>query len=317
MKTSSLPLLGDAVFLSDGGMETTFIFHEGIELPEFAAFVLLKEATGRAALRRYYQAYIELARRYRLGFVLESATWRASADWGQKLGFDASDLAAINREAIALLHELREESENPTLPMVISGALGPRGDGYLATARMSAAQAAHYHTPQIRSLRDAGADVVTAFTLNYLEEGLGITEAAAALDMPCVISFTVETDGHLPSGQTLHEAIEVIDKHSTRPPAYYMVNCAHPEHLITAADVRADWAKRVHGLRANASRRSHEELNESPELDEGNPGTIGKECLELADKLGGIQVIGGCCGTDLRHVDSMARAWAQHHHITR
>ncbi len=311
MRHPALPQFSDTVFLTDGGMETTLIFHHGIELPEFASFVLLQDLAGQALLRRYYHIYTEMARRHRMGFLLESPTWRASADWGQKLGFDDQALAAINREAIGLMHELREAFESPETPMVISGNLGPRGDGYQPGAIMSVAEAARYHTAQMRALRDAGADLISAFTLNYLEEALGIADAAAALDMPVVLSFTVETDGRLPTGQTLGAAIAMVDQRAARPPLYYMVNCAHPEHLGDAFEGDANWTERVRGLRANASRRSHAELNDSPDLDEGDPDALGNECRALADKLGGINVIGGCCGTDHRHVESMARAWTR------
>lgn len=311
MQTEILPQFAGPVFLTDGGMETTLIFHEGIPLPEFASFVLLKDAAGRATLRRYYRAYAEMARRHGMGFVLESPTWRASADWGQKLGFDARDLAAINREAIGLMHELREEFESPATPMVISGNLGPRGDGYLPSALMTAGEAARYHAPQIRVLRDAGADCVSAFTLNYIEEARGIADAAAVLGIPSVISFTVETDGRLPSGHSLREAIETVDRASVCPPAAYMINCAHPDHLGGAWEEGGPWLQRIRGLRANASRLSHAELNDSTELDAGDPAELGCECRDLRRTLTHLTLLGGCCGTDHRHVESIARAWKE------
>ncbi len=307
--TPALPQLRDRLFLTDGGMETTLVFHEGRDLPEFAAFVLLQDEAGRDWLRRYYRHYAGIAGSDGFGFVLETPTWRASADWGRKLGFDARALANFNREAIGLLHDLREELETPDLPMVLSGNLGPRGDGYRPTSAMTAAEAARYHGEQIRALRDAGADYVSAFTLNDVEEAQGVADAAAALKVPSVISFTVETDGRLPSGLGLREAVERVDQRAEQPPAYYMVNCAHPEHLHSALAEEGPWLSRLRGLRVNASRRSHAELDNSTELDAGHPEELGDDCIALARRLPAVNVLGGCCGTDARHVEAMARAW--------
>ena len=297
-------------WITDAGLETSALFHEGLDLPEFAAFTLLDHAAGRDFLTRWFDRFYAIAAQAGTGLSLDLPTWRANAPWLARMGRSA-DMDAIHRTAAAFSRATM--ARHPQVPAVLNGLIGPMGDGYDPAQGTTKAESQEAHAPQARALAAVGADYATAMTMTTADEAKGVLAAASAAGLPAVISFTVETDGHLPSGQTLREAIEDIDKHSTRPPAYYMVNCAHPEHLITAADANADWAKRVQGLRANASRRSHAELNESAELDEGNPGTIGKECLELADKLGGIQVIGGCCGTDLRHVDSMARAWAQIH----
>lgn len=310
MKTkSTLPQLNGHNFLTDGGLETTLIFHDGRDLPEFAAFVLLGETEGREWLRRYYQQYTNIAERHGYGFVLESPTWRASAEWGQKLGFDRKALADFNRDAVGLLHTLREELEKPGLPMVLSGNLGPRGDGYRPTSAMTDAEAAGYHHDQIAVLRDAGADFISAFTLNYVEEALGIANAAANLNIPSVISFTVETDGRLPSGMSLRDAIEIVDQRAKTAPAYYMVNCAHPDHLRGAFYDEGQWLERLRGIRVNASRRSHAELDNSTDLDDGNPEELGDDCQVLVNLLPEVNVLGGCCGTDLRHVEAMAKAW--------
>ena len=306
MSTSRpLPHQTDRLFLTDGGIETTLVFQEKIDLPCFAAFILLKHADGRRHLERYYRRYIDLAQRYGTGFVLESPTWRANPDWARKLGYSAAELADANREALRLMHGLRAEFERPTTPILISGCLGPRGDGYKPGALMSAAGAAAYHAPQIRTYVEAGADLVTGVTMNYVGEAVGICNAAAAHGVPAVISFTTETDGRLPTGQTLGEAIETVDATATVPPAYYMINCAHPSHFEHALPADAAWLGRIRGLRANASRRSHAELDESTDLDSGNPAELGADYRRLHDRLPNLQVIGGCCGTDHRHVESM------------
>jgi S-methylmethionine-dependent homocysteine/selenocysteine methylase len=306
-----LPQLEGGLFLTDGGMETTLIFHEGWELPSFASFVLLDDKRGREALRAYFDRYIRTAIGTGAGFILESPTWRANPDWGRKLGYDATALERIDREAIALLLEVRDRHETPATPMVVSGNLGPRGDGYDPGALMQPEDARAYHRPQIAAFREAGADFVSAFTMTNSNEALGIALAAQDEDMPCVISFTVETDGRLPSGETLAEAIETVDAVTARGPAYYMINCAHPTHFDHVLTADAPWTSRLRGLRANASRMSHAELDNAPELDIGNPFELGGQYAELRRRFPQINVLGGCCGTDHRHVESIGTACRQ------
>ncbi len=314
MKHSSrrLPQLDGGLFLTDGGIETTLIFLEGIELPHFAAFDLLRDPSGRAVLHKYYARYAALARDSRMGFILESPTWRSSADWGAKLGYSMADLDVINRAAIKLMLDLRDEYATADSPMVISGCVGPRGDGYDPGQAMTRQEAALYHAPQVASMAAAGAEMITAITMTNVPEAIGIANAAREVSLPSVISFTVETDAKLPTGQTLGQAIAEVDA-ATRAsgtdgaPAYYMINCAHPTHfadMLDAAERAGEsWVKRVRGLRANASRRSHQELNESPDLDAGNPAELGREYAELRRRHPQINVLGGCCGTDHRHLE--------------
>jgi S-methylmethionine-dependent homocysteine/selenocysteine methylase len=303
-----LPQLDGGLFLTDGGLETTLIFHEGFDLPCFAAFVLLDSECGRKALRDYFDRYAPMAIAAGAGFVLEAPTWRANPDWGTKVGYGTEALARNNRAAIALLLELRDRYETAASPMVVSGALGPRGDGYDPGALMSADEAADYHGFQIGLFRDAGADLVSAFTMTNIGEAQGIALAAKALDMPCVISFTVETDGRLPTGDTLAEAIRCVDAETGNGPAYYMINCAHPTHFDHVLAAGEPWIKRLRGLRANSSRMSHAELDNAPELDIGDPLELGGQYAELRRRFPHINVLGGCCGTDHRHVDCISTA---------
>jgi S-methylmethionine-dependent homocysteine/selenocysteine methylase len=305
---NQLPQLGGQLFPTDGGLETTLIFHEALDLPEFAAFVLLNDAAGCEALRTYFDPYVALARKYELGFVLESVTWRANPDWGSKLGYSARELAAVNRKAIDMLCAIRDHYATATSPMVISGCIGPRGDGYIPSAVMSADEAQQYHAAQIDVFSQTEADMVSAFTINYVEEAIGIARAAQAASMPVVISFTVETDGTLPTGQTLKEAIERMDQATQRAPVYYMINCAHPRHFADVLVAGEGWAERIRGLRANASTKSHVELNESVELDAGDPVDFGRKHRALLGKLKHLNVLGGCCGTDHRHVEELCKA---------
>jgi S-methylmethionine-dependent homocysteine/selenocysteine methylase len=304
---AALPQRDDRLFLTDGGIETTLIFHEGLELPDFAAFHVLRTADGEAALRRYFRAYAEIARRFGAGLILESATWRASADWGARLGYTSAALADANRRAIRLLEEIRDEYESERTPVVISGCVGPRGDGYVPGRTMSAAEAEAYHAEQIGVLAETAADMVCATTMNYVEEALGIARAARSASMPVAISFTVETDGHLPTGQPLRAAIEQVDRETSDYPGYYMINCAHPTHFEHVLEAGQPFLERIRGVRANASRMSHAELNEAPALDIGDPAELGAQYAALARRLR-LTVMGGCCGTDHRHIEQIARA---------
>ncbi len=303
-----LPQLNGRLFMSDGGLETTLMFHDGLDLPAFAAFDLLKDDAGTATLRRYFERYVELARRHAVGLVLESPTWRASRDWSARLGYDAVALADANRRAIRLLLEIRAAHESAPTRIVVSGNVGPRGDGYSPNSRMSADEAEAYHAEQIGTLARTDADMVSAFTMNYVDEAVGVTRAARASAMPVAISFTLETDGRLPSGETLEAAILTTDAQTGGYPAYYMINCAHPTHFEGVLRNAGAWRERIRGLRANASRRSHAELDESTELDSGDPQALGREYRALQGTLRCLSVVGGCCGTDHRHVDAIVTA---------
>jgi S-methylmethionine-dependent homocysteine/selenocysteine methylase len=305
---NSLPQLGGDLFLTDGGIETTLIFSDGLDLPDFSAFHLLRTAQGQGALRKYFRTYGEIARRFGTGLILESATWRASADWGRKLGYPAEALADANRQAIALLEDVRAEFETVATPVVISGCIGPRGDGYVPARAMCEPDAEAYHRQQIETFAESAADMVCAMTMNYVEEALGVARAARAAAIPAAISFTVETDGRLPTGQTLKDAVGQVDDATSGYPCYYMINCAHPTHFEKVLRAGEPWVERIRGLRANASRMSHAELNNSPELDAGNPIELGQEYAEFRTRLRNLNVMGGCCGTDHRHIEQIASA---------
>lgn len=302
-----LPQLSNKPFLSDGGMETTLIFHGGLDLPHFASFTLMATREGRAKLKDYYVPYLSLARQRGVGFILDTPTWRANPDWGLKLGYGPEALNAVNEDSIDLLLELREEFETPLTPCVISGAIGPRGDGYKAGA-MEADEAEEYHSAQVASFAKTQADMVSAYTLTNYREAIGIARAAKAHRMPCAISFTVETDGRLVTGLELGEAIGMVDEATDGSPAYYMINCAHPTHFVQALATGEPWLSRVHGVKANASAKSHAELDESTTLDAGDPADLGRRYLALRRDFPGMRILGGCCGTDHRHIAAICEA---------
>lgn len=298
------PDLNAETLLTYAGMETDLIFNRGVDLPGFASYPLLESEQGRALLRTYIQDIIAIARKTGVGVILESPTWVANRDRGAKLGYTPDQLCQLNRDAIAMIAEERASVQN--IIAVISANLGPREDAYAPQARMSAEEAEQYHYEQILTVADTQADVVTAYTLAYVSEAIGIVRAARYSGMPVVISFTVEIDGRLPTGQTLKCAIEEVDAATNSYAAYYMINCAHPDHFRAILHGEA-WMDRLKGIVANASRCSHAELDEATELDAGNPKELGQQLAAIQRDFPHIKVLGGCCGTDMRHLTQIAK----------
>lgn len=302
---SALPQNSDRLFLTDGGLETTLIFSEGIDLPFFASFDLIRNAEGIEILKKYYRPYLSLARDHRLGFVLDSPTWRANPEWAAKLGYTPEQTKEVNRRAIRLISDLRREFDDGTTEIVLCGCIGPRGDGYVPDRLMTVKEAQDYHSLQISAFAETEADMVGAFTLNYAAEAIGLVEAAKARGLPVSISFTVETNGALPTGQSLKDAIQQVDQATGQGPAYYLVNCAHPTHFENVLRAGGDWTSRLRGVRANASRKSHAELEKSTKLESGNPQDLAADYVDLHRLLPKMNVLGGCCGTDVSHVKAI------------
>jgi homocysteine S-methyltransferase len=304
---ATLPQLSGAVFLTDSGLETDLIFNHGLDLPDFAPFPLLETAEGRATLEQYFREHLDVASGRGMGVVFETPTWRASPDWGARLGYDLSTLAALNSEAVALLRDLRDEAGSD-VPFIISGNVGPRHDGYDPNAVMSVAEASDYHSWQVRVLATSGVDVVSAFTIDYVEEGVGIARAAAGAQVPSVISFTTDDRGALPDGTSMARAIERIDAEAITPPAYYMLNCTHPQHVTRMLSEGGAWRERVRGIRANASPLGLVEPPEGQPLDPGDVAGFASAMQQVNQLAPSITILGGCCGTDVRHVRAVADA---------
>jgi S-methylmethionine-dependent homocysteine/selenocysteine methylase len=300
---------GDGLFLTDAGMETALIFHQGQDLPSFATFPLLETEAGRDALRAYYEPFLELARTRGTGFILGGCTWRASVDWGAGLGYDSDAIAAVNRHAMEFVDDLRAHAPASAHPVLLEAPIGPRGDAYAPSSLMTAEEAQRYHSAQMHTLSDTPVDLITALTVTYTDEAIGMVRAARAAGLPVAVSFTVETDGRLPSGQTLRAAIEQVDAATDGAPLHYMINCAHPTHFAGALADGGRWTERIRGLRANASTRSHAELDESEDLDDGDPADLAERHVALRDALPNLTILGGCCGTDIRHVTRICDAW--------
>lgn len=290
--------------VTDGGLETDLIYHHGLDLPYFAAFPLVETAEGRELLTAYYDDYAAIAERVGASLMLESPTWRANGDWGALLGYSAAALARANEAAITMLAGLRDRYAVPEI--LIGGSIGPRGDGYRPDYVANPDAAAAYHRPQLEAFAHAGADLATAYTMTHVEEAIGIVRAARDTGIPVAISFTVEIDGRLPSGDLLAHAISAVD--AAARPDHYLVNCAHPTHVEAALAEPGPWRDRIEGLRCNASTRSHAELDEATELDEGDPRQLASDQDRLRPQLPNLSIIGGCCGTDARHVASLWHA---------
>jgi homocysteine S-methyltransferase len=296
--------------LTDAGLETVLIFDEGFELPQFAAFPLVESDEGRAALRRYYEPFLELAGDRNVPLVLSAPTWRANGDWGRLLGYEGEDLAAVNRRAVAFVESVRDEALPPAERgnVVVEGSVGPRSDAYSPTLVMDAEEAERYHAVQLRTFADAGCVQATALTLTYPDEGIGIARAAKAAQLPIVVGFTVETDGRLQSGDSIEDAILAVDEATDGAVEFFVINCAHPTHFAGALP-EGDSRRRIRGLRANASTLSHAELDEAEELDSGDPADLAERYVALRRDLPELEVLGGCCGTDIRHVTAICDAW--------
>lgn len=307
MAHPNLPQL-ERLFLTDAGLETDMLFNRGVELRCFAAITLLETNEGRSELERYFRQYLDLARERGAGLILESASWRASPDWAEPLGLSQDELDTLNLESVRMLHRLR--AEYAPLPIVVSGCIGPRGDGYDPGRIMSVAEAADYHVHQASTLASGGAEMLSALTMTNANEAIGIANAALRVGLPVSISFTVETDGTLPTGQSLAAAIAEVDEATGGYPAYFMINCAHPSHFADRLLEGGAWVTRVRGVRANASRCSHAELEAMTTLDDGDPEELAQLYNELLRRLPHISVLGGCCGTDIRHIGAIARSCA-------
>jgi S-methylmethionine-dependent homocysteine/selenocysteine methylase len=303
----ALPQLAGDVFLTDAGLETDLIFNHGIPIRAFAAHTLLPAPVGRQAILDYFRGFLALARAHQTGYILDSVTWKAHMHWASALGAGARELHEANRASVALMVQLRDECASHEKPIVLNGIIGPQGDAYAPDTAIAIHEAERYHAQQIGWLADTEVDMVTALTFTQAAEASGLVLAARSAGLPVVVSFTVETDGRLPTGQPLGEAIDAVDQATDAAAAYFMVNCAHPEHFAHVLGDTA-WARRVRGIRCNASRKSHAELDASDTLDAGDPVELGQQYVALRAKMPWLNVFGGCCGSDLRHVTQIAQA---------
>ena len=289
-------------FITDGGIETHIIFNMGVELPHFSAFPLNDSAVGREVIRSYYRDYLPVAKAAGRSFLFATDSWRASPDWADRLGYDRALLKQNNATSVALCVEVAAEFAAAGVASDIAGVIGPRRDAWQHDASMTVAEAFDYHSPQVEAFAGTAATSLHAYTLTNTPEAIGIARAAEQAGLPIVLSFTVETDGALPGGKPLGVAIAEVDEATGGYPVYYMINCAHPRHFARELRRGVSCVDRVGGLRANASAKSHAELDASPEIDIGDIAELAEDHSELLPSLPNLQLIGGCCGTDHRHI---------------
>lgn len=299
-----LPHESDTRFLAYAGTGTDLIFNHGIDLPGFASFPLLENPETRAVLKSQMQALVDLAGEMGLGCILDASTWMANADRAAPLGYDPARLVEVNRDAVALMEDIRQGSGRNDV--LVSACIGPRHDPYADVPAMSVAEARSYHAAQLTTLKDTSVDLVTAYTFNRESEAAGCILAASDAGLPIILSLVVETDGCLDDGTPLTEAIDWIDTETDGAAIFFMVNCAHPSHYATSLAAHP----RLRGIVSNASRCSHAELDNADTLDEGDPHQLGQETAEILRQNPAITVFGGCCGTDMRHLRAMALASA-------
>ncbi len=316
MSAALIELFDQKTFLTNAGTETYLVFQQGFDLPEFCAFAVHEnEAEWNKLVEDYLHPILDTAASSGYGLMLDVLVWRAHGDFVEKLGRPRDEVAVINRRAVELartaVEQWRASSKitAESFPVLIVADTGPRGDGYqVSDSDVTADEACAYHRDQLQALADTGVDLVCALTMTTAQESVGIARAAASAGLPVIISPTVETDGRLPDQSTLGDFIETVDRETNSSPLFYMVNCAHTTHLMPtleqASNVQAAWLSRFRGFRANASAKSHEELDNSTELDRGDVAQLATQIREMKEKYQ-LCVIGGCCGTDHEHLAQM------------
>ena len=301
-----LPQLQGRNMTCGGGFETWLQYVDGFTLRHFCAFELLNDERGVACLTDYHRKLVEAAVENGFGVINEGLHYRASRDWGELIGFSKEALEEINIRGIEFYKDFAREYDSPETPMIVGGVIGPRGDAYNVGRTPDAAEAEDYHSEQILTFKKAGADVVTAATFSSIEEATGLARAAKSADMPVVISFFVARGGKLKGGETLEEAISAVDAATESAPAYYMINCTHPSEF-TPGLTDGDWTRRLGGFMPNAVAMETLDLCKLGHLEDGDPEELGGQMADLARRFPHINVWGGCCGTDGRHIGQITR----------
>lgn len=303
---SKLPQMNGRDMTTGVGIETWLQYVDGFELRHFCLFEILDDKRGVACLTDYHRKLVEAAIVHGFGVINEGLHYRASRDWGKLIGYSREGLEEINIRGIEFYKDFVREYDSPETPMIVGGMIGPRGDAYDTGHTLDAAEAEDYHSEQILTLKKAGADQITAATISSVEEAIGITRAAKATDIPAVISFFVKKGGNLSSGETLEEAITKVDAATGNAPAYYMINCTHPDEFEPAL-TPGDWTQRLGGFMPNAVAMETLDLCKLGHLEDGDPEELGGQMADLARRFPHIHVWGGCCGTDGRHIGQIAQ----------
>ncbi|MGR3290894.1 MAG: homocysteine S-methyltransferase family protein [Paracoccaceae bacterium] len=304
--SQALPVPDGPTYLTTAGCETYMEYKKGFKFRHFCMFELLDNPAATDALRMYYRDILQVAQTYRKGTILCDIHYRASSDWGALVGYDPDQLDEISLRIMEFYQQLVDEHASADTPVLISNCIGPRGDAYQTNPKLTEQSAQDYHSAQINLLAGAGADLVTGLTLNSVPEAIGITRAAQQAGVPVVIAFTLDRTARLKTGPTLKQAIEQVDAATGSGPAYYMLNCIHPDDFEPALEP-GDWIRRLNGIRPNASAMGKGILCKLDHLEQGDPVELGQQMGDLARRFPHISVWGGCCGTDAVHIGEICR----------
>ena len=298
--------------LTDAGLETVLVFEEGLDLPHFAAFPLLDSDEGRVVLRRYYEPFLRLARDRGSAFVLSSPTWRANPDWGELLGYDDKALAELNGRAVAFLEQVRDEvmPAEERDAVVIEGCIGPRSDAYSPTLRMDAASAAEYHGFQLPSVCRCRLRAGVS-TDAQLPGGSDRSRSRGSNGRPSDRGQLHRRDRRTVAERRFDRASDPRRGRGNRRHRPLLHDQLRPPQPLRScgAALKGQARRRIHGLRANASMKSHAELDAAEDLDAGDPTDLARRYVALRRELPELHVLGGCCGTNLSHVTAISRAW--------
>lgn len=293
-------------YLSEGGTETELMYKYGFELPEFAMFPLLNNPDAVSKMREMFRSYLEVVAVNGMCALMGGLDYRASPDWGERLGYSPEGLAEANHHALAFLREIADEYTTDIQEILIQGVIGPRGDAYERNETITENEAEDYHSVQLKTLKEADVDLALAMTFNNIRESIGVARAAAKVGVPLAISFIVNSESKLDTGQSLGEAIATIDAETNHAPEFYSVNCCHPIEYEPAIE-SYDWINRVRGVRPNASKRDKIALCQLGHLEDGDPVELGQQCGDLARRYPHMDIWGGCCGTWDNHLNEIAK----------
>lgn len=293
-------------YLSEGGTETEFMYKHGFELPHFAIFPLLDNPDAVSKLREMFRSYLDVAAKHEVCALMGGLDYRASPDWGELLGYSPAGLADANMQSIEFLREIAGEYSSQIPETLIQGLIGPRGDAYERNETITENEAEDYHAVQLETLKEADVDLALAITFNNIPESVGVARAAAKIGIPLGISLSLDSSSKLNSGQSLSEAITMIDKATDQSPEFYSINCSHPLEFEPAIEP-GDWVNRIRGVRPNASKMDKMALCQLGHLEEGDPVELGVLCGDLARRYPHMDIWGGCCGTWDKHLNEIAR----------
>lgn len=300
------PRLDDRIYITEGGIETEILYKWGFELPEFSMYPLLDNADAMKTIHAMFDRVFAAAAAHDAGIVLAGLDYRASPDWAEKIGYSRDQLDAFIHRNIAFLKGRREAHADRVRDVYIAATCGPRGDAYGTGGTITEDEAEAYHAFQIAASKAAGADLVIGITFNNIPESIGFVRAAQDVGIPVGISLTLTPEGVMRSGPSLQQAVEEIDAATDGAAAWFGTNCAHPVEFEPALNGGA-WTDRLRYVRPNASKMDKIALCKLGHLEDGDPEELGGQMADLKRRFPQADILGGCCGTDERHLGEIAR----------